>query len=116
MDQVEQIDTYLMLGIGEVHGRDGVNWLLNHIQKDYALMENGTEKRVKPFSHGKRSTFHHSIGKRTAYRFNLADQHILQQTVDVTKTSSRFFMTQSWRLSELSYSRSLDYPICYVWK
>ncbi|EZH65293.1 hypothetical protein DH09_16775 [Bacillaceae bacterium JMAK1] len=91
MDQVEQIDTYLMLGIGEVHGHDGVNWLLNHIQKNYTLMENGLEKQVKPFSDGKRSTFHHSIGKRTAYRFNLADQYILQQTADVTKTSSRFF-------------------------
>ncbi|GAK09494.1 saccharopine dehydrogenase [Geomicrobium sp. JCM 19038] len=50
MHQVEQIDTYLMLGIGEVHGHDGVNWLLYHIQKNYTLMENGLEKQVKPLS------------------------------------------------------------------
>ncbi|KOS69791.1 hypothetical protein AEA09_07975 [Lysinibacillus contaminans] len=89
-DHIKEVDMYLMLGIGERHGRDGVEWLLNNLNTNFYSFENGYPKLFTSFSDGKRTKLSSKHGIRTAYRFDLADQHIVQKTLEIESVSSRF--------------------------
>jgi len=47
VNKVSSTDIYLMLGISEKHGNDGVEWLLNNINYNYLICEDGQNKYVK---------------------------------------------------------------------
>lgn len=89
-DAINSVDIYLMLGIGERHGKDGVEWLLNYINSEYCIVENNITKRVKSFEDCKMTIFDKKQGLRSTYRFDLADQHIIQKLLKVKSVSSRF--------------------------
>ncbi|MFJ7951927.1 saccharopine dehydrogenase family protein [Lysinibacillus sp. NPDC096418] len=72
-DKISSVDMYLMLGIGERHGRDGVEWLLNSINSSFYALENNSPKLMNSFSDGKKTKLSEEHGFRTAYRFDLAD-------------------------------------------
>lgn len=99
-DTINSVDLYLMLGIGEKHGKDGVEWLLNYINSEYCIVENNISKRVKSFEDCKKTIFDKKQGLRSTYRFDLADQHIIQKLLKIESVSSRFcydsvFITQA---------------------
>lgn len=53
------------------------------------MLENGNPKVVKSFEDGKETSFSEKIGKRTAYRFDFPDQHVLPRTLDINSVSTR---------------------------
>lgn len=106
-NKVYSTDIYLMLGIGEKHGNDGVEWLLNNINNNYWICENGQNKYVSSFTDGKYVELPKKYGKRVAYRFNLADQHILTKTLDLENVSSRFFYDSVFTTKELAILKQL---------
>ena len=86
MDILHEVNISLMLGIGETHGNDGINWLLDNIQSDFFVRN----KKTKPFTKGKKVIFIKNLGKRKAYPFNLADQFIIPKTLKIENVSSYF--------------------------
>ncbi|MFB7159627.1 saccharopine dehydrogenase NADP-binding domain-containing protein [Lysinibacillus sp. NPDC056232] len=107
VNKVNSTDTYLMLGIGEKHGNDGVEWLLNNINNNYSICENGQNKYVSSFTDAKYVELPKKYGKRVAYRFNLADQHILTKTLHLENVSSRFFYDSDFTTKELAILKKL---------
>lgn len=107
VNKVNSTDIYLMLGIGEKHGNDGVEWLLNNINNNYLIRENGRNKRVSSFTDHKYVKLPKKYGERVAYRFDLADQHILFKTLDLENVSSRFFYDSALTTKELAMLKKL---------
>ncbi|WP_054703866.1 saccharopine dehydrogenase NADP-binding domain-containing protein [Bacillus sp. JCM 19041] len=106
-DEILSTDLYLMLGIGESHGYDGVKWLVSNLNKSFSVKINGSEQLVSSFTDGKKRMFNRAIGTRTAYRFDLADQHILPTTLGIETVSSRFFYDSSFSTIALAFLKRL---------
>ncbi|ADU29519.1 saccharopine dehydrogenase family protein [Evansella cellulosilytica] len=107
LDIVNKTDMYLMLGIGEKHGNDGVEWLLNNINDKYAITEHGHKRKVSSFTEGKHVDLPKQYGKRKAYRFNLADQHIISKTLEVENVSTRFFYDSAFTTNALAILKKI---------
>ena len=101
-DKINSVDMYLMLGIGERHGRDGVEWLLNNLNTNFYSFENGFPKLFTSFSDGKRTKLSSKHGIRMTYRFDLADQHIVQKTLGIETVSSRFCYDSTFTTSVIA--------------
>lgn len=95
-DYVNEAETFLLLGLGEKHGKDGINWLINNLREDFYVLEDNVPSKVKSFSDGKKTLLTNDIGERTAYRFDLAEQHILTKTLGIKYVSSRFCYDSSF--------------------
>ncbi len=89
-DELHDVRISLLLGVGEQHGEDGVKWLLDNINRNYTVKTAGGEESVAPFIKKTKAAFPEPLGKRTAYRFNLADQFIVPQTLGVDSAVSYF--------------------------
>lgn len=82
-------EIYVMLGSGEAHGEASIHWTLENLDGQFSVHENGETKPVKSFEDGKQVLFPEPIGKRTAYRFNFSDQHVIPQTLSLQSASTR---------------------------
>jgi saccharopine dehydrogenase-like NADP-dependent oxidoreductase len=89
-DEIKSVNISLLLGLGEQHGNDGIKWLLDNIRHNFDLKIDGADKSFKPFIKKHKTSFPEPLGKRTAYRFNLADQFIVPQTLSVNNVSSYY--------------------------
>ena len=78
-DSLLSVNISLLLGLGDELGEDGLRWFLDNIQHD-----------KKTFRQKYKTVFPEPLGKRTAYHYNLADQFIVQQTLEVKNASSYF--------------------------
>ena len=88
LDEVSQVDIFLLLGMGEVHGEASLQWVLDNLNSEYSLRQHGVDARVQTFGESKRTVFPSNIGKRSAYRFNFADQHTVVKTLGVGSAST----------------------------
>jgi len=88
LDEIDHLDIFVMLGMGDTHGEAAIQWTLDNTHADFTVLENGIEKAVRSFENGKRVQLP-GIGQRTAYRFNFPDQHSLTKTLGVDSVSSR---------------------------
>jgi saccharopine dehydrogenase (NAD+, L-lysine-forming) len=70
----DRVDTGLMLGLGEAHGKASVEWTLDNYLNDFKLRGEMVRSfwRHQSFVFGRNS-------KRKAYRFNFSDQHTLSE-------------------------------------
>jgi saccharopine dehydrogenase-like NADP-dependent oxidoreductase len=118
-DTLRDVKISLLLGVGEHHGEDGVKWLLDNINQNFTLKINDTEKSFSPFIQKNKTTFMNPLGKRSAYRFNLADQFIVIQTLHVDNASSyfsydsKFITTYISVLKRIGIFRLLKFKIMY---
>jgi saccharopine dehydrogenase (NAD+, L-lysine forming) len=81
-------DIYILLGMGDIHGDAALQWTLENLSGEFTIHDNGGTKRVKSFEDGKQTVFPGRLGKRTAYRFNFSDQHVLPQTLGLKSVST----------------------------
>lgn len=81
-------DIYILLGMGDIHGDAALQWTLDNMNGEFTIRDNGKSKRVKGFEASKQTVFPGRIGKRTAYRFNFSDQHVLPQTLSLENVST----------------------------
>lgn len=88
-------DIYIMLGLGDAHGEAAIRWTLDNIDAEFSITEKGESKRVASFEDGKQTTFPGGVGLRTAYRFNLSDQHVLPRTLGLQSVSTRLCFDSS---------------------
>jgi saccharopine dehydrogenase (NAD+, L-lysine forming) len=72
--ETDKVDTGLMLGLGEAHGKASIEWTLDNYLNDFTLRGESVRSfwRHQIFVFGGKST-------RKAYRFNFSDQHTLSK-------------------------------------
>ena len=89
-DILQKVSINLLLGLGETHGDDGVKWFLDSIYHDYYKCDDGVRKKNKPFIGKNKTTFGKPLYTRATYPFNLADQFILQKTLNIENVASYY--------------------------
>lgn len=89
LDQVDAAHIYILLGLGEAHGRAAIEWTVDNLNAVYSVMEQGSAKQVRSFTDGKKMDFPAGLGQKTAYRFNFSDQHVLPRTLGIPSVSTR---------------------------
>ena len=92
-------DIYILIGLGDIHGDAALQWTLENLDGEFTIRDNGETKRVKSFEDGKQTVFPGRLGKRTAYRFNFSDQHVLPQTLGLKSVSTRLCFDSAWMTS-----------------
>ena len=100
MDEVKTIDSYLMLGVGEQHGKNAILWFLQHI---YSNTEG-----IDSFHKTKRIMLHRKKGvrKQTMTMIDLADCHIMQQEY-------KNAICQSWFAYDINWTTKM---VCFLKK
>lgn len=88
LNKINSVKIFLMLGVGEKHGADGVKWLLDNINNIYTIKQNGKLVQKKSFGEKAQTTFPHRLKKKAAYTFDLADQHSIPKTLNVDSVTS----------------------------
>ncbi|MDT8304922.1 MAG: saccharopine dehydrogenase NADP-binding domain-containing protein [Anaerolineae bacterium] len=86
-DVLEQLDIHVLLGLGEHHGEAATRWTLRNLNATYPILDQGISRQVGSFTEAKAVRFPGANGHYTAYRFNLADQHVLARTMSVPVSS-----------------------------
>ncbi|WP_416148328.1 saccharopine dehydrogenase family protein [Salipaludibacillus sp. HK11] len=89
LDTVERMDIFLMLGMGDKHGKAAISWTIENAKTNFTRMTRGKQVLEKSFEDGEKVNFGNEIGWRNVYRFNFADQHVLQRTLDIPEVSTR---------------------------
>ncbi|QNK55010.1 saccharopine dehydrogenase family protein [Paenibacillus sp. PAMC21692] len=89
LDQADAADIFLLLGLGEKHGRKAVEWTVDNFNAEFAVIDKGQQVEFSGFSDGLQTEFNRDIGRRSAYRFNFSDQHILPGTLHIPTVSTR---------------------------
>lgn len=86
-DEIDEINSYLMLGVGESHGKNAVQWLINNLN---VLFYDNYEKdhKVWSFSEGRNITFPEETKKQRFVRIDLADWHIMKEKHAEARVSS----------------------------
>lgn len=86
-NQVLQIESYLMLGTGEKHGKNAIQWLIHNLNVKYK--ENNDPKTiVRSFSDDRKIKLIHEKKKRRFVRIDLADWHIMKEKYPEAKVTS----------------------------
>ncbi len=87
-EDLHHVDIHGFLGLGEAHGAAAARWTLQNLNASYTVRENGRPRRVSSFGEHKQAGFPDGLGQRRVYRFNLADQHVLTRTLNLTSVST----------------------------
>ncbi len=88
MPQVDRLDIHLELGLGDRHGRAAVEWMLDNLDSSYEVWEEGQRRRVRSMRERQALRLPGKRKRRSGYRFNFSDQHVLPRTLAVPSVSS----------------------------
>ncbi|MCL2594658.1 MAG: saccharopine dehydrogenase NADP-binding domain-containing protein [Promicromonosporaceae bacterium] len=89
-DEPPRVQINMMLGLGEAHGTDGVRWFLDNISDDFPVPTADGKRLARPFAGRRVANFPAPWGRRSVYRFNVADQFITPNTLPVAAAGSYF--------------------------
>lgn len=87
LDEVTAINSYLMLGIGESHGKNAIRWLVNNLNVSYNESDDG-KTMVKSFSDGRNVQLLKEEKKRRFVRIDLADWHLMLRKHPTAKVNA----------------------------
>lgn len=105
LDQVEEADITVMLGLGEKHGKAAIEWTVDQMNTVYEVKKHGKLTKVQSLSDGKWIDFDELLGRRIAYRFPFSDQQAVAQTLHIPSVSTRLCLDSRWITRALSISR-----------
>lgn len=71
----DSIDISIMLGLWDQHGKAAIEWTVDQLSGG--------------FTNGKRTDFGRGLGRRTAYRFEFADQYVLRRKLGLPSVVTR---------------------------
>ncbi|MNC25258.1 hypothetical protein D3C75_733390 [compost metagenome] len=89
MDEVEQLDIAIMLGLGDSHGQAAIEWTVDNLSARFGIMQNGRMINADSFTDAQKTDWGAGLGTRRAYRFPFSDQLILPQTLGIPTVSTR---------------------------
>lgn len=81
------VDVSALLGLGEAHGKEGVRWVVENLDKRFEAP--GVPGTVSSLEDPKTTLFPGGFGRRTCYRFDFADQHVLTRTLGAGRAATR---------------------------
>ncbi|MDF1499746.1 MAG: saccharopine dehydrogenase NADP-binding domain-containing protein [Anaerolineales bacterium] len=82
------LDIFILLGLGDRHGDDAIQWTVKNLFADFWKQENGKVHKRRNFEEYRETIFPGAIGARRAYRFNFSDQHTLMKTLNFDSAST----------------------------
>lgn len=88
LDEIEHIDLFVLLGLGEKHGEAAVRWMVRNVQAPFTLLEDGHRVTVHSFGDSTTTIFPNGFGRRRAYRFPFPAQHVLPHTLGVDSVAT----------------------------
>lgn len=86
--QLDRIDILLAFGLGDQHGQAAVEWMFDNLDATYEVIENGSARQVRSFGDSTAILLPGQSRKRTAYRFNFSDQHVIGRTLGIASVST----------------------------
>lgn len=89
LDNTEEMDIYVMLGLGDRHGRAAIEWTIDNLNTRFQVYSNWKKVNVDTFSSGKTTYFGKELGERKGYRFYFSDQNSLPHTLQIPTVSTR---------------------------
>ena len=109
LDDTSTIEITIMLGLGDAHGKAALEWTLDNAVKDFenGQAASGDRRRLVSLSDGRTVNWGNGLGKRRAYRFNFADQHILPGTLEVSEVATRLSLDPGWMTGLLAAAKRL---------
>lgn len=107
MDEVQQLDIAILLGLGDSHGQAAIEWTVDNLSVQFGIMQNGEITRVDSFTDGKKTDLGAGLGKRRAYRFPFSDQQILPQTLGIPSVSTRLCFDSRAATSGIAWLQKL---------
>ncbi|PZT54219.1 saccharopine dehydrogenase family protein [Paenibacillus silvae] len=116
MDQMQEADITIMLGLGEKHGKAAIEWTVDQMNTTFDVMQNGQLARVQSLSGGKWIDFGEKLGRRMAYRFPFSDQQAVARTLNIPNVSTRMCLDSRWITRALSVSRRAGLLTFLRWK
>lgn len=107
---LQNIDIYILFGLGEKHGDAGYRWVFENMIDRYPLASREKDETISTLSLPKKTQL---LDKRTFYSFNFADQHALLQTTNAQQVITRlaFDSRVSTRLLYLLHRMHLLKPL-----
>lgn len=107
---LQNIDIYILFGLGEKHGDAGYRWVFENMIDQYPLASREKNETIHSLSLPKKTQL---LGKRTFYSFNFADQHTLLRTTKARQVVTRlaFDSRASTRLLYLLHRIHLLKPL-----
>lgn len=88
MEQVDRLDIFLQLGLGDHHGEAALAWFFENLDAAYEVSEDGRRRPVRSFGESRRIRLPGERIERSAYRFNFSDQHVLARTLNAPAVST----------------------------
>jgi saccharopine dehydrogenase-like NADP-dependent oxidoreductase len=89
MDQVQQLDISILLGLGDSHGQAAIEWTVDNLAAEFEVMVEGKATPVDSFAGGRITDWGGDLGKRRAYRFPFSDQQTLARSLHIPSVSTR---------------------------
>lgn len=81
------VDVSVLLGLGEAHGREGVRWVVENLDRDFEAPS--VSGAVSSLADPRTALFPGGFGRRTCYRFDFSDQHVLARTLGAGRAATR---------------------------
>lgn len=106
LDAVTSIHVGVLLGLGEAFGPAASRWTLERIGRPFEPERGDPDGPVRGFTEPRTVSFP-TFGRRTAYRFDVADQHVLARTLGVPEVATRLCFDSravTWLASALARS------------
>ncbi|MDR6723804.1 saccharopine dehydrogenase-like NADP-dependent oxidoreductase [Paenibacillus amylolyticus] len=105
MDQTDDVNITVMLGLGEKHGKAAVEWTVDQMNTTYQVTQKGEYAEVDSFDDGRWVDFGEQLGRRKAYRFNFSDQHVVARTLQIPTVSTRLCLDSRWITRAMSLAK-----------
>lgn len=77
LEQTEEIEIVIMLGLGDSHGKAAIEWTVNSLGEKFEVKQKNRQVEVESFTDRKSYHLGDSLGSRHAYRFPFSDQQTL---------------------------------------
>ncbi|MEK8207100.1 saccharopine dehydrogenase NADP-binding domain-containing protein [Paenibacillus sp. FSL L8-0696] len=90
MDQIEEIEIAIMLGLGDSHGKAALEWTVDSLAAKFEVKQGNRQVEVESFTDRRLYHFGDKMGNRYAYRFPFSDQQTLSRTLKASSISTRF--------------------------
>ncbi|MBD2869351.1 saccharopine dehydrogenase family protein [Paenibacillus arenilitoris] len=107
LDEVRGLDLFLMLGLGDRHGKAAIEWMVDHLNVSFPVREGGLDIEAVSFSDGLTTSFPGKTGRRRTYRFPFADQRVVPDTLGIDTASTRICFDSVWATETIARLRKL---------
>lgn len=87
--EIDEIHTYVILGLGESHGVDSVRWMLEKANSSFKIKTKKGSVGVKGFTHPRSTRLLDEQRERTFYLFDFSDHHAIPLLVDTKAIDTR---------------------------